>query len=349
MNISEIDKNFIIETTINKQNIVFQNIEESPFTVHGIYMSCGLYRRLPEEVAKTVNPGVLYSHTKTAGGRVRFITDSPYIAISAMLHQPSKMSHMPFLGSAGFDLYGDRKYIGSYQPPIDVQEKFESVIDLPEEHRGKQYTINFPLYSGVKYLYIGLRKGSRLEKAPDYTISSPVVFYGSSITQGGCASRPGTSYQGILSNNLDFDYINLGFSGNAFGEETIAEYISNLNMSAFVYDYDHNAPTTEHLLATHEKMFLRIREKNPHLPILMLSRPNYYLTQQEKLRLEIVRKTYENAIKAGDKNVYFIPGPDLVPEYIRQFSHVDGVHPSDSGFAGMAYTIEPVLRKMLRL
>lgn len=349
MNISEIDKNFTIETSITREGLTFYNIEDEPFTIHGIKMIDGQYRRMPREVAEKVSPGVLSLHTRTSGGRVRFFTDSPYIAIHALIDQPAKMSHMAFIGSTGFDLFADKKYIGSYRPPIDIVDVLDSVVDIAPCNQGKQYTINFPLYSGVKYLYVGIKEGSRLEKATDYTVTTPVVFYGSSITQGGCASRPGNLYQNILSRKLDFDYINLGFSGNARAEDAIAEYISELEMSAFVYDYDHNAPSPEYLLETHEKMFLRIREKNPILPILMLSRPRYYLNEQDQQRLEVVRRTYENALKAGDKNVYFVPGPDMVPEIIRETSLVDGTHPNDSGFVGMAYAIEPVLKKMLCL
>ena len=86
-----------------------------------------------------------------------------------------------------------------------------------------------------------------LKDAPEYRIKKPVVYYGSSITQGGCASKPGSSYESILSRRFDCDYINLGFSGTAKGEDEIVDYIKGLEMSVFVMDYDHNAPTTEHL------------------------------------------------------------------------------------------------------
>ncbi len=94
--------------------------------------------------------------------------------------------------------------------------------------KGNNIEIGMPLYSGVRHLYIGIPKGKKILPAKPYKVDTPVVYYGSSITQGGCASRPGNSYQGFISRHLKADYINLGFSGNAKGEETMARYIASL-------------------------------------------------------------------------------------------------------------------------
>jgi hypothetical protein len=290
---------------------------------------------------------VHHLHANTAGGRVRFVTDSPYIAISAKFGSVGRMNHFPLTGSAGFDLYTGTHYLNTYRPPMDLADSFESVIDINDGVE-REYTINFPLYSDVLSLYIGLKDGCTLKAAPKYSIEKPVVFYGSSITQGGCASRPGNSYQSILSREFDFDYLNLGFSGNAKAEDVISDYIAGLDMSFFVYDYDHNAPTVEHLADTHEKMFRKIRAAHPDLPILMLTRPKYYLTKPEERRLEIVRHTYENALAAGDENVYFIPCPDLLIELVRESALVDNCHPGDSGFVSMAYVIGKKMKEIIK-
>ena len=133
------------------------------------------------------------------------------------------------------------------------------MIDF-DDRKEREITINFPLFTEVCELYIGLQKGCKLEPASEYTHQKPVVYYGSSITNGGCASRPGNTYQAVISRMLDCDFVNLGFNGNAKGEQEIADYIKGLDMSVFVYDYDHNAPTPEHLLDTHEKMFKAIKK-----------------------------------------------------------------------------------------
>ena len=186
-----------------------------------------------------------------------------------------------------------------------------------------------------------------LEAAAEYAVEKPVVYYGSSITQGGCASRPGNAYQNIQSRLLDFDHINLGFSGSAKAEDAMIDYIAGLEMSAFVYDYDHNAPTAEYLAQTHERMFKRIRAAHPDLPILLLSRPQPNMLNPDDIeRLRIVTQSYENAIATGDQNVYFIPGPVLM-ESVKNEGLVDGVHPNDAGFVSMARAMLPTLQKML--
>ena len=105
-----------------------------------------------------------------------------------------------------------------------------------------------------------------------------------------------------------------------------------------MYDYDHNAPTVEHLAETHERMFKIIREKNPNLPIIMMSRPKFYLCNHEVKRLEIIKKTYDNAVANGDKNVYFIDGRDLC-KVCGNEGTVDNCHPTDLGFFSMAQTL----------
>lgn len=346
MDIAKIDKNFAVPTKIQREGLVFHDAESAPFKIYGVYRDGERFRRLPEAVAKATNDGVWRLHANTAGGRVRFVTDSPFVAISAQLGSVGKMPHFAFTGSIGFDLYSGKQYMRTFVPPVNVEEHFEDIRDVAPGLR--EYTINFPLYSEVKKLYIGLQEGCRLEAAPEYSVADPVVYYGSSITQGGCASRPGCAYQSIITRNLDCDHINLGFSGNARGEDAIAEYIAGLKMSAFVYDYDHNAPTPEHLEATHERMFRIIRKAQPDLPVLMLSRPKYYLEDAEKQRLEIVRKTYEKALAAGDKNVYFIPGPELLLDLVREEALVDNCHPADGGFISMAYVVGNKLKEILK-
>ncbi len=349
MDIAKIDKNFAVRTKIaDREGLRFYSVDSAPFSLHGIFFEGDRYRRLPESVARTVNSGVLRLHANTAGGRVRFVTDSPYIAVHVKLANCGKMPHFPLTGSIGMDLYTGTRYLGTFCPPFDVENSFEGAIITHLEGK-REYTVNLPLYSEVKELYIGVKEGSALEGAPAYTVEKPVVFYGSSITQGGCASRPGNAYPAILSRKLDFDYINLGFSGNAKGEKEIAEYIAGLSMSAFVLDYDHNAPTPAHLAATHEEMFKTIRKTHPDLPILMLSRPQPYLKPEEQERLAIVRRTYENALATGDRNVYFIAGPDLICDAVREAALVDNCHPNDAGFVSMARAIGACLGTMLGL
>ena len=344
----EIDVNFKVQTKIQKDDIKFYSVLNKPFGLYGAFYVDGKFRRIPESVAKATNEGVLGHHTSMAGVRVRFKTNSPYIAIFAKMPAIGRMPHFALTGSSGFDLYRNKdgdEYLKTFIPPYDFTDGYESVIDL-EDKGMYEYTINFPLYSDVSEFYVGLSEDAQIQEPTPYKDIKPIVYYGSSITQGGCASRPGRAYSNIITRRLNVDHINLGFSGSARGEDAIAEYISDLDMSVFVYDYDHNAPTVEYLKSTHEKMFKTIRAKNPNLPIVMLSRPRYRLNDEHKARIEVIKTTYQNAVDSGDKNVYFIDGPTLM-QYAKNEGTADDVHPNDLGFVSMAQVIGDLLEKLI--
>lgn len=344
VDISVIDPNFKVETKIQEADIRFYDVLQPPFSVHGVFYQDGKFRRIPESVAETVNEGVHNRHANAAGGRIRFKTDSPYVAIHAKMDGISRMSHFPLTGSAGFDLYVKDRYQGTFVPPYNMADGYESILRFPTTEM-REITVNMPLYSNVCRLYIGLQEGAQIAPPESYKYTTPIVYYGSSITQGGCASRPGNSYQNIITRRLDTDYVNLGFSGSAKGEPEITDYICKMDMSLFVYDYDHNAPTAEHLQNTHEKLYLSVRESHPDIPVVMLSRPRAYLTEDEVKRREIVRTTYRNAKARGEK-VYFISGEELM-QYAGDSGLVDGVHPNDLGFASMGRVLGDLLEEIL--
>lgn len=345
--IEKLDKNFAVKTDIGDE-LLFYNCLETPFHVYGLIASRQGFVRMPEDVAKTVNENVSVLFRNTAGGRVRFRTDSPRIAIRAKMANIGRMPHFALTGTAGFDLYGDGTYIGTFVPPFDVEEGYESVLSLPGV-RLREIIIHFPLYSDVISLEIGLCTGAALLPTGGYRTDSPVVYYGSSITQGGCASRPGNCYENIISRRLGCDHVNLGFSGGAKGEETIASYIAGLPMSAFVYDYDHNAPSVEHLKDTHGRMFQIIRARNPRLPIVMVSRPQPNPTAEEYVRLAIISATWQKAMEDGDRQVYLVNGADMLRRFGGDSGTVDACHPNDLGFMCMADAIGAVLEKILPL
>ena len=151
----------------------------------------------------------------------------------------------------------------------------------------------------------------------------------------------------MVSRRLNMDYINLGFAGNAKAETKMAEYISELDMSAFVLDYEHNSTTAEYLWETHEKFFRIVREKNPNIPILIMTAPVYRGNADWIKRWDAIEATYKNAVDAEDKNVYFLNGDKLF-ETCGYDGTVDGCHPNDFGFASMAKAVGDVLEKVLK-
>lgn len=349
MDLQKIDKHFKVNTEINKEDLVFYSALDLPFHIYGLIYENGKYRRLPEAVAKSVSEGVYSLHAHASGGRVRFRTNSNYIAISAQMENIGKMDHFALTGSAGFDLYtatdGTDKYFGTFRPPFKIADGYESVLDF-EDNTMREITINFPLYSDVVALYIGLQESAIVEEPTPYAYDKPIVYYGHSITQGGCASRPGNSYPNILSRRFNIDFVNLGFSGNACGEQQIADYIANLDMKILVMDYDHNAPTPL-LQNTHEKMFRTIRASHPSLPIVMMTTTTMpRFSDDRSKRRGIVYKTYQNAKNNGDQNVYFWDGAKEFAPY-EEFGTVEGCHPNDYGFAGIAQSLGDLLAQIL--
>ena len=334
---SKVDKNFVVETKIEKEGIKFYNCLAEPFKVYGVYYEDGKFRRMPEKIAKTVSEGVLILHANTAGGRIRFKTNSPYVAISVKLVETHKKDHFAMTGYAGFDLYDGNEYVRTFRPPADLIDYYESVLDFPNEGM-HDVTINMPLYSDVMEVYIGVDENAVIEKAPEYVNDKPVVYYGSSVTQGGCASRPGRSYQAVISRRFNCDYVNLGFSGSGRAEDAIIDYIKNLEMSMFVSDYDYNAPTIEHLEKTHEKLYKAVRETHPDIPIIMMTAPKFICNEDYANRVILIKRNYDNAVAAGDKNVYFITGRELM-KLCGNEGTVDGIHPTDFGFASMAIAL----------
>ncbi len=344
-NLSEIDKNFVIEEKVQREGMVFYDIKESPFRTYGVFHDGTQYRRMPKELAEGITYAVGVLSKTTAGGRVRFVTDSPYIIVKADVTDKYDFSQMTKVNNCGFDIYfykdGKERYEKTILPPLKFDGTYAGVYDVLEEFCDdgpRTVTINFPHYGDVYNVYIGIKEGSVLREAPDYRIEKPIVFYGSSITQGGCCTRPGLSYQAHISRRYDINYINLGFPGAGLGEPGVAEYIASLDMSLFVFDYDHNSTRLDHYESTHEPFFKTIRKAHPELPVIFMTRPKHRLNKDELGKIEIAKRTYQNALDAGDKNVYFIEGRELM-EYAGYDGTVDRVHPNDLGFYSMAVRI----------
>lgn len=340
--IEKIDKNLEIKTINNRNELTFYDACSEKFYISGLIHDT-MFRRMPEKTAKAVSESVYALHTHTAGGSVHFETTSNRIAIKCTMNEITHFPHMAATGVCGFDIYVNNEYFKTFVPPVDMTGGYESEVTLTGTEMRK-ITINFPLYNNVTDLYIGLENGDECKSINPYKPIKQVVFYGSSITQGGCASRPGMSYQAIISRNIGCPVLNLGFSGSGKGERVMAEYISQLEMSVFVLDYDHNAPNSEHLKNTHEPFFKIIRKSNPNLPVIMLCQHDRFMSEAEERR-RIIFDTYTNAKNSGDNNVYFINGFDLFP---NRDCTVDGCHPTDYGFSFMAEKIGGVIEEILK-
>lgn len=346
LELSKIDKNMAYDTNIDLDDIDFVNIDEAPVDILGVWRHEDVYIRVPRDVADATNEGVskeLSYHL--AGGRVRFMTDSPYVAIVYTFPVLNTYYHITRSCQSGIDMYVDGVFSGVYAPTNDKDNRVEAIKHFDGEKKMREIVINLPHYNSMNSMYIGTSKDSVIKNAKPY--DKRIVFYGSSITQGGCASRPGNTFTSSVARALDWDIINLGFSGNGKGETIMAEYIASLDMDIFVLDYDHNAPDSEHLKKTHKPFFDVIRKAHPNLPVIIMSKPDYRADKCADERRAVIKSTYDEAVSAGDKNVYFIDGYTLWGDEDYYNCTVDGVHPTDLGMYRMYKRIMEVVNKII--
>ena len=347
-------KTYKFETSFEEKDILFYNIKKDPFRIYGLYdpKNQPTFRRLPEDVANATNSGVAKLAFDTSGGRLRFSTDSSYIAIKAVMPTVNRFPHMPLTGTSGIDVYvdsdGGSRFVKASKPDLNITDGYEFMVHFGNR-KMRNITVNFPSYNPVDALFIGVSETARVGRGKEYANKKPIVFYGSSITQGGCSSRPGLIYQNMISRRYNLDYTDLGFSGSGRAELPIVKYMASLDMLAFVSDYDHNAPNPEYLRDTHSRMYDIIRESHPDIPYIMISKPDFnYESENDIARRDVVMDTFRRARELGDTNVYYIDGEGLFRGPYEDCCTVDGCHPNDLGFAFMADKIGRVIERALR-
>lgn len=342
--IEELDKNFKTELPVF-DGMKTYDIFQPPFALYGVFYGKKGFFRMDEKAADRVSEGVSQLNYNTSGGRLRFSTDSKKIILTATLPEICLMDHMPLTGSSSFDLYCDGVYTGPFRAACVEEYKgtWSCMLNMPEGK--KDVLISFPLYNNVKDVYISLEETADVAEGKKYEDKLPIVFYGSSITQGGCASHPGNAYPNMISRELNRDFINLGFSGNCKAEKAMSDHIGRLPMSLFVYDYDHNAPSYEFLRATHERFFKELRILNPDVPVIFISTADGVFGKDTEKRKAIIKKTYENAKASGDQNVYFLDGQQFYKETGLENSTVDGCHPNDLGFWAFYKSISQFIKE----
>ncbi|MBR5519830.1 MAG: hypothetical protein IKU55_03840 [Clostridia bacterium] len=284
---------------------------------------------------------------RVPGARVRFRTDAGKISVTMKMatfaHDAGMSRYACSTANVSFGKGETYRFAGLVDPCDDL-------IATKEFTKGpglEDVTVLFPRNEAVEEIWIEVPDGAQVLAPTPYKYEQPIVFFGSSITEGGHAAVANNAYVTLVSRWLDTDYYNFGFSGSCRGQIVLAEYFLKLNPRIFVLDYDHNAADAAALRATHEPIYRYLREQRPDMPIVMLSSPNYdYLPEAEERR-QIIEQTYKNAVAAGDTNVYFIDGRTLFGVVDRQNCTTDTIHPNDLGFYRMATTIYPVLKDIL--
>jgi len=314
------------------------------------------YDRLPAKAKGVVRAPVWSLSKKSAGIAVRFVTDATTIKAKWKLTSPSlALNHMAATGVSGLDLYvktesGTWRWLAVGKPAKRENNATLTSGLIPGK---REYFLYLPLYNGVESVEIGIPESSQLWKAParEAGKDKPLVFWGTSITQGGCASRTGMVHTAILGRRLNRPVINLGFSGNGRMEPEVATLIAELDASVFIMDCLPNV-TAAVVAKETEPLVKTLRAAHPETPILLVEDRTYsnaYLhkSSQERHRTSrlALREAYERLKKEGVKNLYYLEGDTLLSDDSEDT--VDGSHPTDLGFFRQADAFEKVLKPIL--
>ena len=304
------------------------------------------YDRLPAKAEGKVPPSVWGLSHHSAGLCVPFTSDAPSVQVRwTLLDQGSlSMPHMPATGVSGVDLYG-KDESGRWQFVANGRPTAGTNTATFTPPSGRPCLLYLPLYNGVTSVEIGVPKGCTLS-APDRAAikpPKPIVIYGTSITQGGCASRPGLAFPAIVGRQLDTPVINLGFSGSGKMEPAMAELLAELDPSAYVLDCLANM-SPELVSARVEPFVKTLRAAHPDTPILLVedsSVRNVCPTEKGN----ILRAIHQKLTAEGVKNLHFVPNQGMLGDDTE--GTVDGCHPNDLGMMRLAEVMSKALSSRL--
>lgn len=314
------------------------------------------YDRLPAKAEKMVRKPVWDLSRHSAGMMTRFATNSNEIKVRYKLTSANlAMNHMPATGVSGVDLYaedaeGAPRWVNVSRPvKQNVESTLAKGIDVLDNGASRNFSLYLPLYNGVEKLEIGVPAKFSFQTTTVRT--NPILFYGTSIMHGACASRPGMSISGILGRRLNRPVINLGFSGNGKMEMPLAELIGELNPSVIAVDCLPNM--NGQLVKERTEPFVnRLRELHSETPILLVedraftnsrffnSRRNHHQASRQNLK-----SVFDRLTESGVKQLYYLEGEDLLGN--DGDGATDGSHPNDLGMMRYADAYEEVLNRIL--
>lgn len=318
-----------------------------------------LYERLPAEFEGRSRDAVWYLGRNSAGLYVRFSSNASAIWLRWSAKFGNHMNHQTLTGTRGLDLYvltdkGEWRFMASGRPTLDSKDCEQKVIGAMEP-KWREYMLYLPLYDGLTKLEIGVDREAVVE-APKVDLprcDKPIVMYGTSILQGGCANRPGMAHTSILSRRFNREVINLGFSGNALLDLEIAELMASVEDPAiYVFDYVPNA--YDYLIREKGEQFFRIvRDAHPDVPILFLEDPYFgHYEYDAGIKAEVDKKNaaqwelFCKLKKQGEKNIWYLKSDDMVGHDNEAF--VDGIHFTDLGMMRYADWLAPHIRKHMK-
>lgn len=344
----------LMALSLNAQ-IVYHDAARFPLLGKAAESTLTRYERLPDSLQHISRKPLWDLGRNSAGLAVRFRSNSTRIAAQWEVRFNNSMNHMTPTGIKGLDLYclQDGKWIfaGSGRPQGKVNKALLVNNMLPQE---REYLLYLSLYDGVTSLSIGVDSLSDIS-SPAVNLPErrkPVVFYGTSILQGGCASRPGMAHTNILERWLNRECINLGFSGNALLDLEIADVIAGVDASMFVLDFVPNA-TVGQMKERADRFYSIIRRKHPDTPILFVEDPVFThspfdtrIAREVKEKNETLNAFFQSLKQRGEKNIYFLSSRDIIGHDGE--ATVDGIHFTDLGFMRYAEVLYPILKKHVK-
>jgi lysophospholipase L1-like esterase len=334
-------------------DVVWHDVRDWGVEGRGFNDTDAYFDRLPKRAKEIVRPEVWNLSHDTAGMSAHFETDATNVYVRYSLTSAElAMPHMPATGVSGMDIYAKNddawRWAGTIHPRSrDIAAPIAQ--GLPPGRRA--YQINLPLYNGVKSMEIGVRKGASFMPIEPRK-EKPILVYGTSITQGGCASRPGMAFVAILGRRLNRPTLNFGFSGNGRTEADVARVLAELDPAVFVIDTLANT-SPEQLKERIEPLVKILRDAHATTPILLLGeRPIANIPLAPKLddlhqeKESILKEAFERLAAAGDKSVHYHAGADVIG--VDGEGTVDGSHPTDLGMMRYADALGPDLHRLLR-
>jgi len=334
---------------------VFYDASAFPVLGKATEQTATRYERLPDSLRTIIRQPLWELGQNSAGLSIRFRSNSTSIAARWDVFLNRNMNHMTATGIKGLDLYsledGEWVFVNSGRP---TGQHNEAVIISNMSAVDREYMLFLPLYDGVTALAIGVDSLATIgQPKTDLPVrTKPVVAYGTSITQGGCATRPGMAHSNILSRWLNRELINLGFSGNGRLDYEIAEVIADVDASLYILDFVPNATVDE----TNEKtvrFYSIIRNRRPDTPILFVENPLFThlrFDQQAaegiRIKNETIRRIVEELQAKGDSRVFLLSSQGMLGNDGE--ATVDGIHFTDLGFLRYAELLYPVIKQMVK-
>lgn len=335
------------------KNLVYHDARQFPVLGTVVLVEEG-YTRFPDSLKNQVERELLYTlGTNTAGMAIRFSSDATALSAKWVSTLELEMNHMTPVGIRGLDLYtlddnSEWTFVSSVRPTCNKKASQYSIVS-GMERKMREYLLYLPLYDGIDSLYIGIDSAAVIQM-PNVDLpirEKPIVVYGTSITQGACASRPGMAYTNILEREMNREFYNFGFSGNGQLDMEVAQLLVTIDAGLYIMDCLPNN-TAERLRERLDPFYRYLREHRPDVPILFIESPLFPIIRYNQgtadainAKNEVLREFYEKIKAEGAQNIYYMEAEEVFGGN-TEFT-VDNYHFTDLGFRYFADKLKPII------